>query len=309
MTQNTNKTAAATRRNFAFGAALAGLAATATRAGAQSTTANPDIAILNYALTLEHLEATFYTQGLARFQASDFMNASFAGILGSGTVMGVYNNLLRIRDHEVAHVDAIRQVITALGGTPVLACNYNFPYNTPEQFLQLAQTLENLGVKAYNGALAMLNAMQLKAAGASIATVEARHASYLNLVNGMIPFPNAFDETATMNEVLAQATPLITSCPTPPGQTVTTRAVLLPKDTVTASRTLMLDARQSVSGNGQALSYNVRLISGNASISQGNTATPIVTFNGYGTYVFELTVTDSAGVTATDRITVRYVGV
>ena len=72
------------RRDFLRGvAAVMGAAATTVLSGQTGTTTPPapspanDLNILNYALTLEYLEATFYTQGLARFSSADFMQANF----------------------------------------------------------------------------------------------------------------------------------------------------------------------------------------------------------------------------------------
>ena len=303
-----------TRRNAGIAAGLAGLFVAVSRANGQTGTpagSASDLAILNYALSLEHLEATFYTEGLTRLLAADFSSAAFANVLGRGTVNGVYGNLQRIRDHEVAHVETLRTTIRSLGGTPVSACTYNFRYRNAQEFLQIAQSLENLGVEAYNGAIGRLQAAALKTASATIATVEGRHAAYLNLVNSEIPFPKAFDGTKMMSEVLAAAAAFITSCPggSPSDQTAT-KAVLLPKDLTTIQQQVALDATQSTAANGEALTYSVRVVSGSAAVIQGNTTTPMVQLSGgFGDYVFELTVTDSTGATATDRTTIRYAGV
>lgn len=324
---------AATRRNFALGASVVGLALSSARsADAQATGtgtgSNNDVAILNYALTLENLEANFYTTGLSKYGVNDFANAAFAQFLGAGTVNGAYTNLQRIRDHEVAHVQALQQTITSLGGTPVAACTYNFPYTTPDEFLQVALTLEETGVMAYDGAIALITSAAVKAAGASIATVEARHASYLNLLNGSIPFPRAFDQPKMMSEILALAAPFLGSnCQTgnnsgSGGNTGTggntggggtgtgqTTAVLLPKNMTVYQSTLTLDASQSKAGNGGSLTYLTQSIGGQtAAISGANTANPSVQFNAVGSYIFQLTVVDSTGKSATDTITIMYLG-
>jgi rubrerythrin len=311
MMNPTNESKVASRRNFALGAGLASLAAAAVRSNAQSTTTpspSTDLAVLNYALTLEHLEAAFYTQGLAQLKASDFANASFAKVLGSGTVNGVFANLGRIRDHEVAHVNTLTGVVRSLGGTPVEACSYNFSFDTAEEFIRTAYTLEETGVQAYDGAIAMITSGALKSAGASIATVEARHAAYLSLLSSAIPFPKAFDDTKTMREILTAVTPLINSCGSTPFGVVTT-AILMPKNLTTVNSQITLDASQSMSATGQPLKYELRSVVGSVSISQANTAKPLVQFRGgVGDYIFDLIVTDSNGATSTDRIVVRYVG-
>ncbi len=189
------------RRKFLAGsaAALAGgaLMAVPGVASAHNPGEPPtDIDMLNYALTLEHLEATFYVRGLRRFGEQDFRTSNLFS--GSGNLLRptVYENFRRIRNHEVKHVDTLKDVIRSLGGRPVPACNYNFnktAFTSVEKFIAVAQLLENTGVTAYDGAIAHIEAAPLLTAGATIATVEARHASYLNLINGDVPFPKAFD--------------------------------------------------------------------------------------------------------------------
>jgi Ferritin-like domain len=61
--------------------------------------------------------------------------------------------------------------------------------------------LENTGVSAYDGAIAHISAAKLLTVGATIATVEARHASYLNLLNRDVPFPSAFDEPVAPRKI------------------------------------------------------------------------------------------------------------
>ena len=301
------------RRGWVLGAGLAGAALAAKSGSAQDQTpttppATSDVDVLNYALTLEHLEAAFYTQGLNRFRATDFSNTMFAGVFGPGTVAGVYTNLGRIRDHEVAHVQALQAAIRGLGGTPVQPCTYNFPYNTPEQFLQVAVALEETGVAAYNGALMLLRSAALKAAGASIATVEGRHAAYLQLLNTAIPFPKAFDDAKMMREILAIATAFITSCGTTQVGMNTT-AVLMPRTSTSVERQLQFDASQSISANGQPLTYELRLVSGAAAILGANTSRPVVQFSGgQGEYIFELVVTDTSGTQSRDRVAITYLG-
>ncbi len=207
-----------TRRSF-LGRSVIGaggaLALAAPSAEAQS--AAGDIDILNYALTLEHLEAAFYRDGVNRFGFEEFVNGSFnnnfTGDPTQGLSLGIYDFFRAIRDHEQTHVNTLIQVIRSLGGTPVAACRYNFGYSTVDQFVAVAQALENTGVMAYDGAIALIQAPALKTAAATIATVEARHAAMLNLLNGASPFPAAFDTPRTMAEILAIAGRFIVACP------------------------------------------------------------------------------------------------
>ncbi|MBA3263419.1 MAG: ferritin-like domain-containing protein [Thermoleophilaceae bacterium] len=176
-----------------------------------------DIQILNYALTLEHLEATFYVQGLERFDARDLRCADQLRGAGRRIRSSIYDYLILIRDHEVEHVATLQSVIRSLGGDPVPPCTYNFAdtaFGSASQFLSVAQVLENTGVTAYDGAIAYVDSPALQTAGATIATVEARHASYLNLVNDDVPFPAAFDTPVAPQQICETVrTGFIVSCP------------------------------------------------------------------------------------------------
>jgi rubrerythrin len=187
-----------TGTKFAVGGAVA-MAAVASPALARLVAAQDfadDIEVLNYALTLEHLEYAFYRDGLANFTAENFWD-------------DVYDNLLDVRDHEGAHVDALVSTIESLGGTPVQEATYEFGYQNPAGFLAVAAALENTGVSAYDGAGAALENPDLLTAAGTIVAVEARHAAYLNLLVDEEPFPAAFETPLTPDEVLAIAGPFI----------------------------------------------------------------------------------------------------
>jgi rubrerythrin len=161
-----------------------------------------DLDVLNYALTLEHLEYAFYRDGVGLFSFGE-----------DGRGLSIDTNLAAIRDHEGAHVETLASVITSLGGTPVEEATYDFgdAYTDPQAFLTTAAALENTGVSAYDGAAQFLTDPELLTAAGSIVAVEARHASYLNLLTGELPFPAAFETPLTMDEVLEIAGPFIVS--------------------------------------------------------------------------------------------------
>ena len=158
-----------------------------------------DVDVLNYALTLEHLEAAFY---------------EMAGEYDLGTD-GFGNNINEwmgvIGQHEADHVTTLTQVITDLGGTPVERAMYDFGVTDAASFLATAMTLENVGVAAYDGAGQFIQNTDLLTAAGSIVAVEARHAAYLNLLNLESPFPAAFETPMTPQEVLDAAGGFITN--------------------------------------------------------------------------------------------------
>jgi rubrerythrin len=161
-----------------------------------------DLEVLNYALTLEHLEYAFYRDGVGSFTFGDDSRGQ-----------SIDANFMAIRDHEGEHVATLTTVITDLGGTPVEEARYDFgdAYGDPMAFMATAQALENTGVSAYDGAGQFLENAELLTAAGSIVAVEARHASYLNLLNGEIPFPDAFETPLSPEEVLEIAGPFLVS--------------------------------------------------------------------------------------------------
>ena len=184
----------------------------ATALQAQTGGKPTDLDILNYALTLENLEAAFYNQGLKQYSSTDFMNGAFMNGLSDTSAGDVYAYLTIIKDHENQHVRTLTSVIKSLGGTPVMPCVYDFGYSNVDQFIGVAQALENTGVMAYDGAIALLTNPALVTASATIATVEARHAAYLNVLNGQLPSPDPYDTAKSMQDILKIAGAFIKSC-------------------------------------------------------------------------------------------------
>ena len=161
-----------------------------------------DLDVLNYALTLEHLEYSFYRDGIGLFSFGEDSRGQ-----------SIDTNFAAIRDHEGEHVATLTTVITDLGGKPVAEATYDFgdAYGDAAAFMATAAALENTGVSAYDGAAQFLTNPDLLTAAGTIVAVEARHASYLNLLTGVLPFPAAFETPLTMDEVLAIAGPFIVS--------------------------------------------------------------------------------------------------
>jgi serine-rich repeat adhesion-like glycoprotein len=152
-----------------------------------------DVDILNFALTLEYLESTFYEEAKKRVKAS-----------------GELKQLLPLlASDEKQHVEALEGTIKKLGGKPVSKPTFNFEYEGTSEFLKLAETFENTGVSAYNGAAPAIESKEVLGAAGSIVQVEARHAAAIALQNGNEPAPAAFDPTLEEKQVLKAVEPFI----------------------------------------------------------------------------------------------------
>ena len=139
---------------------------------AYGATAPTDVnGVLNYALTLEYLEAEYYTKGVAA-----------PNLIPSGRPLGA---ITTIRDHENAHVKFLKQVLGDKAvSKPTFDCTaggtFGNVFSDYDTFLALAQAFEDTGVRAYKGQAGILlgNKVVLTAA-LQIHSVEARHASHI----------------------------------------------------------------------------------------------------------------------------------
>ena len=152
-----------------------------------------DVDILNFALTLELLEADFYDVGLKELALSS----------------NVKKLAQEFGETEQEHVDALTGAIEDLGGKPVKAPTFTFPVKDEKSFLELAITLEDTGVSAYNGAGPLLKSKELLATAGSIVQIEGRHAGVIRFVAGEEPVIAPFDETLEMDAVLKAVEPFI----------------------------------------------------------------------------------------------------
>jgi hypothetical protein len=152
-----------------------------------------DVDILNFALTLEYLESKFYEEAKTRAKAS-------------GELKTLVNLLA---EDEKQHVEALTATIKQLGGKPVAEPKFDFAYSGTGGFLKLAQTFEDTGVSAYNGAVPMIKSKEVLAAAGGIVQVEARHAAAIRLQNSEEPAPAAFDTPLDEKQVLKAVEPFL----------------------------------------------------------------------------------------------------
>jgi len=162
-----------------------------------------DTQVLQYALTLEHLEKTFYHDALAKFSEDDFANAGYPA--------WVRGRLTQIAGHESDHVALLSG---ALGNASVAACEYSFPYTDVSSFIMLASLIENVGVSAYAGAAQYITDANYLTVAAVILSTEARHQAWENSAVLMAqPWSSAYDTPLGLDMVYTIASQFITSCP------------------------------------------------------------------------------------------------
>jgi rubrerythrin len=176
-------------------------------APAAKTSMGGDVAIVNYALTLEYVEADFYDQAVRSGQIQD---------------RAVVELAKRIAEAEQAHVDALTATVKKLGGTPARRPATKFDEVIAAgaaKILQTAAVVENLGAAAYLAQAPRIKSKEILAAALSIHSVEARHAAALNELtgrrfrgngplDGSLP-DGAFAKPMTMDQVLSQVQPFL----------------------------------------------------------------------------------------------------
>lgn len=152
---------------------------------AGASVAASDVAILNYALTLEYLEAAFYAEAVSK--------GRFAGKVGKFSKI--------VAHHEAAHVAFLKG---ALGSAAVKKPRFDFKDTTTNRgkFIATAQVLEDTGVAAYLGQVGNIKSKKILAAAGSILPIEARHAGWIRDLNDVAGAPAAFEGAKTKTQIL-----------------------------------------------------------------------------------------------------------
>jgi hypothetical protein len=165
----------------AFAGAIPGIAS--------AGVAKSDVAILNFALTLEYLEAAFYAEAVSKGNFTG-KTLAFAQVVAR---------------HEAAHVAFLR---SALGKAAVRSPKFDFKGTTTDaaKFMATAQVLEDTGVAAYLGQAGNIKSKKILGAAGSILAVEARHAGWIRDLNNLPGAPSAFQGPKTKAQILAAVT-------------------------------------------------------------------------------------------------------
>jgi len=192
---------ASNRRSFVkkIGVASAAIGALATSVGSAQAQTSTDIAVLNFALNLEYLEAEFYSYAVSGLPITSFGigidgianpgNVPAGGATSGGNQVSFSNNLVftsavaaQIASDERAHVSLLR---AALGAQKIAKPNINlnalgFGFGSQNEFLKLARIFEDIGVTAYAGAAPLLSPTYIGTA-AQILAAEAEHVAAIRL--------------------------------------------------------------------------------------------------------------------------------
>ncbi|MGB2711375.1 MAG: ferritin-like domain-containing protein [Conexibacter sp.] len=146
-----------------------------------------DVAILNYALTLEYLEAAFYKEAVAK--------GGFTGEVGAFAKL--------VSAHETTHVKYLQK---ALGSAAVKSPKFDFKDTTTDEakFKATAFVLENTGVKAYAGQATNIKQAAVVKAAVSILTIEARHAAAIAAILGRIPGKDGITPDGAFDKALGK---------------------------------------------------------------------------------------------------------
>lgn len=170
---------------------------------------NTELAVLNFALNLEYLEAEFYTYGQYGYGIEQFgigvsgvangNNPSSGGTTTGGSKVTFSNSLVfsaaitaEIGVDERAHVALLRGF---LGSLAVAKPNINLGalglgFGSENDYLTLARIFEDIGVSAYGGAAYLLSTPLVIQTAARILATEAQHVGTIHTQIARLNIPS-----------------------------------------------------------------------------------------------------------------------
>ncbi len=171
--------------------------------------------VLNFALNLEYLEASFYSFVATGSGLPAADTGASPGAVSGGAKVNFTNPVIaslanQLATHEREHVELLRASISGLGGTPVDMPALNLAaggaVTSDATFLAAARQLETVGVSAYaGGAQYLVSSVPALNYAAQILHVEAQHAGFLRelcIVNGVTsPAVDSLDQPPTLSKI------------------------------------------------------------------------------------------------------------
>ncbi|MDO9406844.1 ferritin-like domain-containing protein [Patulibacter sp.] len=165
--------------------------------------AKNDVKILQYALTLEYLEAAFYAAAVKQDNFASPELKQFAQVTAN---------------HEAQHVKDLKKAIgRSAVKSPTLDSTAVAAIIAPDAFGPTAALLEDTGVSAYAGQGPNLKQRAVVQVALAIHSVEARHAAWIRYILGggavgakasSYPAPRAYDKAKTQGQILKAVTGL-----------------------------------------------------------------------------------------------------
>jgi hypothetical protein len=169
---------------FGVAASTGAVLLAALAAPAQARTTQRELAILNFDLVFEYMQAGLYSE-------AERMGALSRTTLGWARVVGA---------HERAHARALKQL---LGRQAVKrpAFNYRGVTEQDSSFTKTAVAFEDATAALLKGQAAEIESRSLLATVFSLHSVEARHAAWVRHIVGFPPAASAFDEAASQERI------------------------------------------------------------------------------------------------------------
>ncbi|KAI0773001.1 ferritin-like domain-containing protein [Trametes elegans] len=194
--------------------------------------ARTDKGLLQFALTVSHLESALIHGGLAKYSTNDFVKAGYPA--------WVRGRFQQIADNEAAHVALLQE---ELGSDAPAACTYDFGFDGVKSFTTLAGKLENIGASAYLGLARHINDTSIINSGAAIAAAESRQAGWItSSVLKKQPWNGALETPLSPSASWSLIRNYITDCPdsNPDLPVVTLPALKVSDSTPTPGSTITL---------------------------------------------------------------------
>ena len=155
-----------------------------------------DVEVTQFAYLLERLEQDYYERALREVPGL------------SGGALQIARELAR---NEAQHAKTLGQLISQLGAAAAEPPRFDFgdAFSSQDRFLAVAQSLEDTGVAAYNGAGPLIEQSTILTAAGQIVQVEGRHAAWVRFERGEDITAGAFDSGLTMKQVNRRVAPFI----------------------------------------------------------------------------------------------------